>query len=97
MDEQWLGKAVDLNCGALGVFQGVIGGVQLAEQTITIKNVIHNGVPSKMSSVTIEARDIKSIEFVQTSSDSNGSNGLTATASSAGGQKPATSTITTVA
>ena len=43
MDEQWLGKAVDLNCGALGVFQGVIGGVHLAEQTITIKNVIHNG------------------------------------------------------
>ena len=63
MDEQWLGKAVDLNCGALGVFQGVIGGVHLAEQTITIKNVIHNGVPSKMSSVTIEARDIKSVSI----------------------------------
>ena len=54
MDEQWIGKGVDLNCGGLGVFQGTIGGVHLEEQTITIKNVIHNGVPSKMSSVTIE-------------------------------------------
>ena len=54
MDEQWIGKGVDLNCGGLGVFQGVIAGVHLEEQTITIKHVIHNGVPSKMSSVTIE-------------------------------------------
>ena len=90
MDEQWLGKAVDLNCGALGVFQGVIGGVHLDEQTITIKNVIHNGVPSKMSSVTIEARDIKSIEFVQTNHEANAGG-------STGHSKPATSTITTVA
>ena len=93
MDEQWLGKAVDLNCGALGVFQGVIGGVHLDEQTITIKNVIHNGVPSKMSSVTIEARDIKSIEFVQTNYEANGGGGGSAGQHS----KPATSTITTVA
>ena len=54
MDAQWIGKGVDLKCGGLGVFQGVIDGVHLEEQTITIKNVIHNGVPSKMSSVTIE-------------------------------------------
>ena len=54
MDEQWLGRSCDLNCGVIGVFQGIIGGIHLEEQTITIKNVIHNGVPSKMSSVTIE-------------------------------------------
>lgn len=42
MDEQWLGKGVDLNCGVLGVFQGVIDAVNLGEQTITIKNVIHD-------------------------------------------------------
>jgi len=81
MDEQWIGKGVDLNCGGLGVFQGTIGGVHLEEQTITIKNVIHNGVPSKMSSVTIEARDIKGIDFVETGNQSS---------------KQATSTITTV-
>ena len=43
MDEQWLGRVVDLNCGVLGVFQGVIDAVHLDEQTITIKNVIHDG------------------------------------------------------
>ena len=43
MDEQWLGRIVDLNCGVLGVFQGVIDAVHLDEQTITIKNVIHDG------------------------------------------------------
>ena len=42
MDEQWIGKGVDLNCGVLGVFQGVIDAVHLDEQTITIKNVIHD-------------------------------------------------------
>jgi len=46
-----------------------------------------------MSSVTIEARDIKSIEFVQTNVESNGISHH----SSATSQKPATSTITTVA
>lgn len=86
MDEQWLGRSCDLNCGVIGVFQGIIGGIHLEEQTITIKNVIHNGVPSKMSSVTIEARDIKEIGFVDTPT-------------SAGSQssKQATSTVTTVA
>jgi len=82
MDEQWIGKGVDLNCGVLGVFQGKIGGVHLEEQTITIKNVIHNGVPSQMSSVTIEARDIKGIDFVETGNNQS--------------SKEATSTITTV-
>ena len=42
MDEQWIGKGVDLKCGVLGIFQGVIDAVHLDEQTITIKNVIHN-------------------------------------------------------
>ncbi len=54
MNDQWIGKGVSLQCGTLGVFQGVIDAVHLEEQTITIKNVIHNGLPSKMSSVTIE-------------------------------------------
>jgi len=71
MDEHWIGKGVDLNCGVLGAFQGTIGGVHLEEQTITIKHVIHNGVPSKMSSVTIEARDIKGIDFVETGNQSS--------------------------
>lgn len=83
MDEQWLGRVVDLNCGVLGVFQGVIDAVHLDEQTITIKNVIHDGIPSKMSSVTIEARDITNIDFIEnTSKEGNQS------------RKQATSTIT---
>ena len=49
MDEQWLGKGVDLNCGVLGVFQGVIDAVNLGEQTITIKNVIHDVSPFEFS------------------------------------------------
>jgi len=67
----------------LGVFQGVIDAVNLGEQTITIKNVIHDGVPSKMASVTIEARDIKHIDFI------NGSMGA-----GAQGRKQAASIIT---
>ena len=86
MDEQWIGKGVDLNCAELGVFQGVIESVHLEEQTITINKVIQNGVPSVMSAVTIEARDIKSIDFVEIP-NSVGSQS----------QKQATSTITTVA
>lgn len=81
MNDQWLGKGVDLNCGPLGVFQGIIDSVHLDEQTITIKNVIHNGMPSKMSSVTIEARDIKNIEFVETTSASTSSSRKQATVS----------------
>jgi enhancer of mRNA-decapping protein 3 len=83
MDEQWIGKGVDLDCGPLGVFQGVINAVHLEEQTITMKNVIHNGVPSKMSSITIEARDIKGIEFIEAQTSAN-----------AQARKQATSTIT---
>ena len=52
MDEQWLGKGVDLNCGVLGVFQGVIDAVNLGEQTITIKNVIHDVSPLEFSKLS---------------------------------------------
>jgi hypothetical protein len=53
MNNDWLGNTVSLDCGSLGFFQGVIQGVHLDEQTITIRNVFQNGIPSKIASITI--------------------------------------------
>jgi hypothetical protein len=43
MNKDCVGKSVSLDCGALGVYQGVIDSFQLEEQTITIKNPVQNG------------------------------------------------------
>jgi len=53
MNSDCVGKTVSLDCGSLGFFQGIIKGVHLDEQTITIKNVFQNGIPSKMASITL--------------------------------------------
>lgn len=67
MNNDWLGKTVSLDCGSLGFFQGVIQGVHLEEQTITIKNVFQNGIPSKIASITLRAQDIHDLKFLETS------------------------------
>ena len=53
MNNDWIGKTVSLDCGSLGFFQGIIKVVHLEEQTITIRNVFQNGIPSKIASVTL--------------------------------------------
>ncbi len=43
MDTECIGKAVSLDCGALGFYQGVIDSFELEEQTLTIINPVQNG------------------------------------------------------
>lgn len=53
MDVECIGKAVSMDCGALGFYQGVIDSFNLEEQTITIKNAVQNGKTADRPKLTI--------------------------------------------
>jgi enhancer of mRNA-decapping protein 3 len=51
---QFVGLAVSLDCGdTLGVYQGVVAGVDNALQTISIENAFQNGIRCPHPMVTI--------------------------------------------
>jgi len=64
MDVECIGKAVSMDCGALGFYQGVIDSFNLEEQTITIKNAVQNGKTADRPKLTISAVDIQDLTFV---------------------------------
>lgn len=53
MDVECIGKAVSMDCGALGFYQGVIDSFNLEEQSITIKNAVQNGKTVDRPKLTI--------------------------------------------
>ena len=53
MDVECIGKAVSMDCGGLGFYQGVIDSFNLEEQTITIKNAVQNGKTVDRPKLTI--------------------------------------------
>ena len=69
MDQNCLGRLVSLSCGPLGDYQGKIHRVDIADQSIAISNVFHDGKPSAHKVVTFQAADIKSIDFLDTEED----------------------------
>ena len=54
MCDQWVGNIVSIDCGdSLGFFQGKVSAVNNTDQTVSLTKVFHNGLPSKVPSVTI--------------------------------------------
>ncbi|CAL4201549.1 unnamed protein product, partial [Meganyctiphanes norvegica] len=73
MSEHFLGRSISVELtGNLGFYQGKVSSVNTSSQTIAISNVIHNGKPSGLSEVTINALDIKDMKIL--SGDKNNRN-----------------------
>ncbi|XP_026150111.1 enhancer of mRNA-decapping protein 3 [Mastacembelus armatus] len=65
MATNWLGSVVSINCGpTLGVYQGEVSSVDHANQNISLKQPYHNGIKCPVPEVTLSARDIKELKFL---------------------------------
>ncbi|XP_063241371.1 enhancer of mRNA-decapping protein 3 [Bacillus rossius redtenbacheri] len=79
MPERWLGCVVSVDCGPVeGIYQGQIAKVDGKAQTITLKKVFQNGVPSSLPEVTLHASNITSLDIIHTAEDAAECKGQTA-------------------
>lgn len=62
--EQYVGSLVEIDCSVLGVYLGVIEGINVHDQSVEIRNASKNGKKLVFSDVTIAAEDIVNIKFV---------------------------------
>lgn len=53
MAQQWMGFTISIDCGPMGVFQGVVTAVEAEPQSVTLSRVFHNGVPHTSPSIVI--------------------------------------------
>lgn len=63
MAAQWMGFTISIDCGPMGVFQGVVTAVEAEPQSVTLSRVFHNGVPHTSPSIVI--RYIVSLLYLQ--------------------------------
>jgi len=55
MEAQFLGSMVSIDCGeVLGIYQGLLDGVDQTKQMLTIVNAFHNGIRCSMPYITIK-------------------------------------------
>lgn len=72
MSEHFIGHNISVElAGNMGFYQGKVTSVNSATQTIAISKVIHNGKPSGLSEVTINAQDIKDLKILSEENDKN--------------------------
>ncbi|KAJ1521507.1 hypothetical protein ONE63_003172 [Megalurothrips usitatus] len=64
MAEQWMGFTISIDCGPMGVYQGVVTAVVASPQSVTLSRVFHNGVPHTSPSIVISANDIKDLTII---------------------------------
>ena len=64
MAQQWMGFTISIDCGPMGVFQGVVTAVEAEPQSVTLSRVFHNGVPHTSPSIVIRACDIKDLTII---------------------------------
>ncbi|KAK3917445.1 Enhancer of mRNA-decapping protein 3 [Frankliniella fusca] len=64
MAAQWMGFTISIDCGPMGVFQGVVTAVEAEPQSVTLSRVFHNGVPHTSPSIVISALDIKDLTII---------------------------------
>ncbi len=53
MNTDWVGKSVNLDCGPLGFYQGLIQSLNLKENTITLEKAFLNGRAANVPDVTL--------------------------------------------
>ena len=53
MNSDWVGQSVSMDCGPLGLYQGMIAAISLEEETISLKKAFQNGKPCDVPTVTI--------------------------------------------
>ena len=69
MGDKYLGCLVSIDCGDnLGYYQGEVCHVDAARQTLTLKDVFHNGLKSPLRDVTIYAKDITNLSIISSQS-----------------------------
>lgn len=59
-----MGFTISIDCGPMGVFQGVVTAVEAEPQSVTLSRVFHNGVPHTSPSIVISAHDIKDLTII---------------------------------
>ncbi|KAE8751780.1 hypothetical protein FOCC_FOCC001629 [Frankliniella occidentalis] len=64
MAAQWMGFTISIDCGPMGIFQGVVTAVEAEPQSVTLSRVFHNGVPHTSPSIVISALDIKDLTII---------------------------------
>lgn len=65
MAQSYVGFAVSINCGdVLGTYQGFVSDVDEISQTISLKKAYRNGVHCQVPQITLDARDIKLLKFI---------------------------------
>ncbi|ELT87191.1 hypothetical protein CAPTEDRAFT_171728 [Capitella teleta] len=64
--ESYIGSVVSIHCGdVLGTYQGVVLQIDGGQQTLTLSEPFCNGMKGKVSTVTINAADIKDLKIIR--------------------------------
>jgi len=55
MEMQFIGSMVSIDCGeVLGIYQGLLEGIDQSKQMLTIVNAFHNGTRCSVPNITIK-------------------------------------------
>ena len=70
MGDNYLGCLVSIDCGdLLGNYQGEVCKIDTSRQTLTLKDVFHNGLKSNVLETTLYAKDITNLSILSTPKD----------------------------
>ena len=65
MSEDCVGCCASVDCGGLGVFQGVISKVSFSDQSVTLEKPFLNGLACKFSEITLKSSDIEELKILK--------------------------------
>ena len=69
MSEDCVGCCASVDCGDLGVFQGVISKVSFSDQSVTLEKPFLNGLACKFSEITLKSSDIEELKILKSRED----------------------------
>jgi len=69
MSEDCVGCRASVDCGSLGVFQGVISKVCFSDQSVTLEKPYLNGLACKFPEITLKSSDIDELKILKSRED----------------------------